>query len=281
MRIIQYVIAGAITLAATCFGADAQARNSVRNIDFRNFTYEPSCSPTKATVTNGKFDSTDPDEPVHFFVSKTQYGDLDGSGQEQAVILTYCNLGGTGDFSEAFVFGLYGDKPTQIASIRGGDRAKGGIESIHIEGHRLKVTRQYGVALCCAIYGETITYRLSKGHLIEAGNPTRLPTSESSPIKSLRFEPGSTSATISGTIMEDYEQYSLRVRAKQVLEAEPLGENNSQPASVEVIAPDGNVLQRESNGGHFRFLLPLTGVYELVVFAQQRDTSYRFKITIR
>src|SRR5215469_7332480 len=64
MKIIQYVIAGAVTLASTCFGAHAQAGNSIRNIDFRNFTYEPSCSSTKATVRDGKFDNTDPDERV-------------------------------------------------------------------------------------------------------------------------------------------------------------------------------------------------------------------------
>jgi len=48
-----------------------------------------------------------------------------------------------------------------------------------------------------------------------------------------------------------------------------------------LLDPDGTVLRKEWNGTAWQFTLPVTGLYEFVVTAQQSDVSYTLKITIR
>lgn len=260
--------------------AEGRASNPIRTVDFRNFTYEPACDETKVSVKNGRFDRTDPLEPMHFSVREVLYGDLKRNGEEQAVVLTSCNLGGTGIFSEGFVFALQDGEPILVARIEGGDRASGGIARTSIEGHMLKVSREFGVALCCANYIETKTYVLDGGHLRAAGNPTRVAAPGNSPIRTLRFERGSISGTITGEITANGDQYSVRARSAQVLEAEPLDEGSSQ-VDLQLISPDGTVLPREENDKQWRFRLELTGTYDLIVTAAESNVPYSLKITVR
>lgn len=281
MKAVFYKMALACAFAWTCpLGLSATA-NSIRAVDFRNFTYGPACSQDKVTVTNGRFDGSDPDEPIHFFVNNVAYGNLDEDGQEEAIVLTHCNLGGTGIFSEGFLFALQEDKPVQVARIDGGDRAMGGIKTIYVEGRLLKVAREYGMAACCANYIETTSYRLCGKDLVPVGNPARVAAPGSGAIKTLQFQRGNTSASVSGKITENNEQYSLRAHAAQVLEAEPLDESSSENAEVEMIGPDGAVLSKEQNGSAWRFVLPLTGIYDFVVYSRNADVPYSFKVTIR
>jgi hypothetical protein len=259
------------------------AEAEVRSVDFLNFTYKPSCASGTVTTKNGAYDNPhDPQEdvPVHFVVNDVIYGDLRGDGSEQAVVLTGCNLGGTGYWTEAFIFELRAGKPVEVESIGGGDRAMGGIKSVRVDGHLLKVAQQYGVALCCADYIETTTYELRGNRLVPVGSPKRVAAASGTPIKSLRFEKGSSSGTINGE-SEDDAIYELRARAGQVLVIERLREKEpTADLGIEVMDPDGMTLKHDWDAKVGRTKLPSDGLYTLVVFSNQPNVPYAFKVTI-
>lgn len=157
------------------------AQNNIRKVDFRNFTYEPGCAGEdyeKVTVALGEFSEEkkveDYTERFYFKVFNIIYGDLNGDKAEEAVILSVCNTGGTGNFTEGFVFSMKSGKPTLVARIPGGDRADGGLRKAWIENGLLVVEAndsEQSRGACCP--GGTITQkvRLSGKQLVNVGQP--------------------------------------------------------------------------------------------------------------
>ncbi len=265
---------------------------SIRSVDFLNFTYEPSCisgtammplHSTKITTMGGLYDhSRDPhvDIPVYFAVKDVIYGELRGDGTEQAIVLTGCNLGGTGYWTEALIFELRAGKPLEIESIGGGDRAMGGIKSIRVDGHLLKVAQQYGVALCCADYIETTAYQMRGAKLARFGISKRVAARSGKPIKSLHFERGTSSGIISGQTDDDA-IYELRARAGQLLVIEQLGETTTTAdLGVFVMDPEGMTLKQDRDSKVRSIRLPSNGLYALVVSSNQSNVPFGFKVTI-
>jgi hypothetical protein len=141
----------------------------IRSVDFKNGLYRPSCRGRKPVVVkDGVFQRED--ERFGFRVLSVQYGDVTGDGKEDAVVLTACRLGGTGNPTEGFIFVMKSDKASQVARVPEGDRALGGIEKLEIEGGMLKVTRKQGQAACCAERLETTTYKLEGARLVQVGD---------------------------------------------------------------------------------------------------------------
>src|SRR5687767_1632081 len=103
-----------ILILILCFVACAQAQANIRDVDFKNFTYTPFCAgdpdekPKPVTVKNGEYSSEKQEEGYvdrfYFNVFDVTYGDLNADRVDEAVVLTVCNTGGTGQFSEGFVF---------------------------------------------------------------------------------------------------------------------------------------------------------------------------------
>jgi hypothetical protein len=147
-------------------------------VDFRNFSYTPSSAVTDdgrcetITVSNGVYRR----HHLEFTVRQIAYGDLIGTGQEEAVVATRCNTGGTGWFTEGFIYEMKRGVPTLLTRIEGGDRADGGIVAVRAVEGRLQVDR-YGttVGLCCPEWIETRTYRLEGGRLVEDGQRSLRP----------------------------------------------------------------------------------------------------------
>lgn len=158
--LVCLLLAGGVAFAA-----------DIRKVDFQNGTYRPACWNKKpVTVKNGLLQREGPPEQrLWFKVMSVEYGDLTGDGQEEAVVLTACALGGTGNPTEGFIFAMKAGKPQQIARVKAGDRALGGIEKLAIEGGMLKVTRKQGQAACCADTLETTTYKLEEARLVPVG----------------------------------------------------------------------------------------------------------------
>ena len=159
--------------------------NDIRQIDFRNFRYRPSClrladSPSEieqaqlkgegesVVVTNGIFKKETPEDPLDFRILEVNYGELNSNAV--AVVTTVCNTGGSGNFSEGYVFGVANGKPKLIAIIPGGDRANGGIRSATVEHGLLRVGR-YGTdgGACCPKWVEVRDYKFLSGKLVEVG----------------------------------------------------------------------------------------------------------------
>ena len=87
------------------------AQTGIHKIDFKNFTYQPSCTDMedgknmeKITVKDGEFtrdkDKDGNEDHFDFSIVAVSYGDLNGDKQDEALILSNCNTGGTGQFTE-------------------------------------------------------------------------------------------------------------------------------------------------------------------------------------
>ena len=172
--------------------AGLASSNDIHSVNFKNnFAYRPSClrfaeTPAEVEawqlsntgesviVTNGVFKSNNPDDATYFMVSKIAYGRLNGTSNEIAIVVTVCNTGGTGDFSDGFIYGLVNNKSKVLATINGGDRAFGGIHSATVDHGLLRVER-LGTSggACCPERLEIRNYKLQNGKLTEVGLPRR------------------------------------------------------------------------------------------------------------
>jgi hypothetical protein len=88
----------------------------------------------------------------YFWVAEPDFGDLNGDGIEEAVIITLLNTGGTGRFTSVQILELRDGIPHLIAEIPGGDRGDGGIGDARVEDGALIVERldsQPGDRACC------------------------------------------------------------------------------------------------------------------------------------
>lgn len=158
----------------------AAQHNAIRRVDFNNFTYEAFCGDSQTdgetstvTVKDGNREGSDDNFPNYFEAGADAYGDLDGDGSEEAAVSSLCNTGGTGQFSEGYVYTLKNSKPFLLAHFEGGDRGFGGLQTVRIKDGFLFVERNDGEANCCAEYSLTTKYRWNGEKLVEVGKPVR------------------------------------------------------------------------------------------------------------
>src|SRR5438045_3047500 len=126
----------------------AYAQADIHKIDFNNFSYYPSCTgeegkEEKITVKDSEFSSEKKEEEYidrfFFKVFDIAYGDLNGDKADEAVVQTGCNTGGSGNFTEGFIYSMKAGKPTLLARIPGGDRADGGLRGAKVTGGLLSI----------------------------------------------------------------------------------------------------------------------------------------------
>jgi len=199
-----------LLLIGACGGSVA-AQSSWAGGDLMNFTYTPGCAsddaPKPVTVKNGEYSYEKQEDGYtdrfFFKVFDVIYGDLTGDGKDEAVALTVCNTGGTGNFTEGFIFGVRNGKAVQLATLPGGDRAYGGIRKAWIDKGRLVVeTNDVGEmgGACCPTEIVTSTYKLAGKTLNEVIAPTKRAIF---PSRRVNFAKGRSEASVKLTIRGD------------------------------------------------------------------------------
>jgi hypothetical protein len=188
----------------------AYGQSDIRAVDFKNFTYLVHCiaeTPENVTVKNGEFSMEKQEEGYvdrfYFKVFDISYGDLNGDRRDEAIVLTVCNTGGTGYFSEGFIFSMKAGKPAVLARIPGGDRADGGLRTTRVERGLLVVESNdpgEGGGACCPQVIVTRRYRLAGGRITQVGAETRR---DVYPSERLTFARGSSGKTFKTTIAAD------------------------------------------------------------------------------
>jgi hypothetical protein len=238
---------------------------AIRKVDFKNFTYEPSCAydeNKKITVKNGEYSYEKPadgyTDRFYFKAFEISYGDLNGDNSEEAVVLTECNTGGTGNFTEGFIYTLKDGKPALFAKIPGGDRADGGLRTARVDNGQLIVESndpgETGGA-CCPEFILTTHYDVSTGKLKQVGKVDRrglFPTDR------VKFDKGSTGTTIRIKIAaNEGHRYIVGARAGQTLDVSV----NTDKASVRLLE---DAQTTEITNG-FSATLPKDGDYTIEV----------------
>ncbi len=131
---------------------------SIRTVDFLDHTYQSQMgdeAPESITVRNGDYErpkDADGNEAGFFHAGAPVYGDVDGDGVEDAIVITIDNGGGTGMFDVAHVFTMKGGQVAEIAVVPGGDRGDGGLRDVTPEPGGVKVERLTSVegdGACC------------------------------------------------------------------------------------------------------------------------------------
>lgn len=198
----------------------AVGQANIRAIDFKNFTYPAYCAddkPNPVEVKHGDFEHRGNESAMdyfHFWVKSVEFGDLDGDGKDEAVVITVCHPGGTGKFSEGYIFSLQRNKPKLIGRFPGGDRADGGLVAASVENGFLNVERnELSGGLCCPNFTVTQTYRFSKGNFTSVGDSVR---KELYPPKRIVLPPSQNEVVFTETI--DYVQrYVISAATGQIL----------------------------------------------------------------
>jgi hypothetical protein len=241
------------------------AQNGIRGVDFKNFTYVPSCAPDelkKVTVKNGTFYQAKQFEGYvdrfSFDIFGVAYGDLDGDKQDEAIVLSTCNTGGTGNFTEGFVYKMRSGKPVLIEGIEGGDRAYGGIKSAKIVDGFAFIERYdpgENGASCCPELILTSKYKLTNSKLAEIGEPVK---KDLFPEERVTFAKGTSGKTLKTTIpFGEGKRFIVGARGGQRLRVS----TDSSDAGLRLLE-DAQVTHGINN---FLAVLPKTGDYTIEV----------------
>jgi hypothetical protein len=175
----------------------APAGNTVHDIDWLNFTYRAGIGEMEEqyTVVDGElefaydmegnrvapdYEPANPDEYIergYFQVAAPEFGDLDGDGADEALIISVHNTGGTGQFDAITVYTMRDGGPAILGHIPGGDRGDGGISSASIADGAVVVERmmsQEGDGACCPSKAQHERWTFQGGAFVEDESARRL-----------------------------------------------------------------------------------------------------------
>jgi hypothetical protein len=252
----------------------------IRKVDFKNFTYEPDCAgdeKTKVAVKNGEFSREKQEDGYvdrfYFEVREVSYGDLNGDNSEEAIVLTVCNTGGTGNFSQGFIYTLKDGKPALFATIPGGDRAYGGLRTMKVDNGQLVVESndvgEQGGA-CCPEFIVTTRYDVSTGKLKQVGKTDRRGLY---PTQRVNFPKGATGTTLTIKIpANEGKRFVVGAGAHQTLDVSI----NTDKASLRLL--EDAELTENTKG--FSAILPKNGDYTIEV-ANFEDKTIDVVLNIR
>lgn len=159
---------------------EKKAATSIRDIDFENLTYPwyPSYlnrpdGRRELELQNGTFDVKEDMHTglknLHVELENVSYADLEGNGQQEAII----TLGGVSVFNRfvgaVFVYAIVNGKPSPLWQHEIGDRADGGLRRIVVDDRTL-IIEEYARSegdggLCCPKKFSRSYYRLNRGRL--------------------------------------------------------------------------------------------------------------------
>lgn len=182
--------------------AQASSPSSIRDIDFRNFSYPElptgKCSMSRVRVRNGKYGSVKNFSPGKIPVGgcwavsvvRIEYGDVTGDGLEEAMVVLYAELGGTSSANDVFIYTLRGRMPVLLWKFAAGDRAEGGLRRIYADngdlvvelagkdkiiGRDLYAADGTSTGACCPTLFTRTRYRWGGGRFRQRGGAEILP----------------------------------------------------------------------------------------------------------
>ena len=183
-----------MTLVLSVITTDGEQLTSIRQIDFKNFTYVwgdrtenvpltwqwlTSSPKLRLRAVNGIRRFYDPGQdnyPIEraplIRVDWVTYGDLDGDGVEEAVVALNYSTGGTANWDYLYVYKLENGQTILLARMEAGSRGYGGLVKASVRDRLLIVDfadAERRVGDCCSKGYIRVRYRWQKGRFIEEG----------------------------------------------------------------------------------------------------------------
>lgn len=165
-----------LLILVACAPAFAQTSHEIRKVNLKSIAHRDAVRTMHDYWGN---DDWVREENIQEFQTTFAFGDLTGDNNEEGVILVDYNLGGSGSFTGVFVYSLQKGVPRLIATVKGGDRAHGGLKSARVQNRKLIVeSYRPNEDDCNACYGSILTtrYQWLDGKLVNVGTSSvRLP----------------------------------------------------------------------------------------------------------
>jgi hypothetical protein len=285
INFVSFALAVGLSLLCSTSGwAQSRAADDIHRIDFRNFTYRPNYMNTDqppwydVSVTNGEYKKKYSERDEEFFtIIDIVYGDLNGDGRDEAVVLAGGSEGGSMYVAEAYVYAMRNGKPVRLDVVTGSDRATGSVRAVRIVDGLLKAER-LGNRMDQAIgaeYIDTTTYRLKANKLLQIGKPVRRTLRGEHLAKAIRFKPGTTSAVITGST-SGANFYLLKTRRFQTLKVKISSPFDN--ARFELIKDDYTMAYRKTQ---WSGKIDYAGDIYLVVVSNKGKADYQLDVTLR
>ncbi len=203
---------------------------NIRRIDFKNFLYPPVMGDIyrKVRVINGEFSEENEIHKSWFKVGDVAFGDIDGDKTEEAIVSLFDWSGGSGIFSDVFVFKLKNGKPVRIDRFGVGDRAFGGVRGVKIK-NGLVIIQRNDAGLrggaCCSQFITTEKFRWDGETFVQSGKIIR---QNIYPTTRIIFAKGASGKdfTVIFSPKEDTERFIVRAKKGQILS---VTSNESEP----------------------------------------------------
>lgn len=169
--------------------------NSVRSIDFRNFTYPG--------IIYGELKGYYPEETFTLrdgawgnpeygmTLMNVTYGDVTGDGREEAILNFDQETDGSAGLSSVYIYTLEDKRPKLLWVFMSGDRGNGGLRRAYagggklwvelygketlIEGSSATSSTETGVGLCCSKFFTRTSYEWAGGRFRQSGRIEVLP----------------------------------------------------------------------------------------------------------
>lgn len=194
MKPILQITAVIFVLVLSMIAAGAEQITTIRQVDFKNFTYPWSDPPKSVPLTwhwltdtpklyfpaaGGTYrfahscpDNSKRDHAPVIRVASITYGDLDGDGIEEAIVALNYSTGGTANWDYLYVYKLDNGKAVLLSRMETGSRGSGGLIKVSVRDGLLIIdfadpARQVGD--CCSEGYIRVHYRWRDGHFAEEG----------------------------------------------------------------------------------------------------------------
>jgi hypothetical protein len=160
-----------LALAFLVAAAAAAREPTVRDVSWTERVYRFKPDGETHRYTGGRYDlDSDGACAVRSWVRAVTFGDIDGDGKEEAVVVIATNLCGAGTSIDGYIYGLERGEAVLRAEIEGGDRGEGGIEAVAVVKGEIRV-RRFDVGprggACCPDRVRIERWRWAGGKLVQ------------------------------------------------------------------------------------------------------------------
>src|SRR5215471_13889671 len=176
LAICALLVCGSTAYARAASADSAEARKAqgpgVRSFPWMDATYDFGDG-NKISFSKDTYEGLNADGECNVcdHIREITFADVDGDGREEALLVVSSNLGGAGTMIDGYVFGLENGVPLLRATIQGGDRGDGGIQSMKVK-NGIVIVRRFAdenSGACCPNRIEIETWRWTGTTLEQSG----------------------------------------------------------------------------------------------------------------